>query len=125
MRRLKRPRSLSTRPLTFITCNPSESFSKREPRPDRRGASFETPASRAPQDEACFSMPSNAFPHAEECPKGASRSTHLSPAALHLNPLLSGCLGSPGFGPAVGGHQLGPAAVKPAVVAFAVAVVAG
>jgi ATP-dependent Lhr-like helicase len=38
------------------------------------GASFETPASRAPQDEDRFIIPSP--PHAEERPQGASRSTH-------------------------------------------------
>ena len=44
--------------------------------PEQCYASFETAASRAPQDEA-FLMPSER-PHAEERPKGASRSTHAA-----------------------------------------------
>jgi hypothetical protein len=47
---------------------------------DIGGASFETPASRAPQDEEVFSMPSTNIPHAEERPQGASRSTHTGNA---------------------------------------------
>jgi adenine-specific DNA-methyltransferase len=45
-----------------------------------RGASFETPASRAPQDEE-FLNAFNGPPHAEERPQGASRSTHGAGAA--------------------------------------------
>src|SRR5438094_10590168 len=50
------------------------------------GASFETPAARAPQDEEVLSipsiiMPSIIRPRAEERPKGASRSTHNAAAA--------------------------------------------
>ncbi len=45
-----------------------------------RGASFETPAARAPQDEE-FLNAINAPPHAEERPQGASRSTHADAAA--------------------------------------------
>ena len=45
-----------------------------------RGASFETPAARAPQDEE-FPDLSTDLPHAEERPKGASRSTHEGAAA--------------------------------------------
>jgi adenine-specific DNA-methyltransferase len=40
-----------------------------------RGASFETPAPRAPQDEEFLHSNTNP-PHAEERPAGASRSTH-------------------------------------------------
>ncbi len=42
---------------------------------DQRGASFETAASRPPQDEG-FLNAINGSPHAEERPQGASRSTH-------------------------------------------------
>jgi adenine-specific DNA-methyltransferase len=45
-----------------------------------RGASFETPAARAPQDEE-FLNAFNGPPHAEERPQGASRSTHGAAAA--------------------------------------------
>src|SRR5205823_855516 len=46
----------------------------------RRGASFETPAPRAPQDEELLNASTN-LPHAEERPEGASRSTHGAAAA--------------------------------------------
>src|SRR3984893_11378227 len=46
----------------------------------RRGACFETPASRAPQDEE-FPDAMTGLPHAEERPQGASRSTHGVAAA--------------------------------------------
>ena len=45
-----------------------------------RGASFETPAARAPQDEEFLNASTN-LPHAEERPHGASRSTHGAAAA--------------------------------------------
>ena len=45
-----------------------------------RGASFETAASRLPQDEE-FLNAINGVPHAEERPEGASRSTHEGAAA--------------------------------------------
>src|SRR5260370_4980111 len=53
---------------------------------DQRRASFETAASRPPQDEEEFLMPSANVPHAEERPPlsagGASRSTLYMDAAL-------------------------------------------
>ena len=45
-----------------------------------RGASFETPAARAPQDKEGLSVRTK-LPHAEERPQGASRSTHGGAAA--------------------------------------------
>src|SRR5207253_362677 len=44
-----------------------------------RGASFETPTARAPQDEELLNASTN-LPHAEERPLGASRSTHKAGA---------------------------------------------
>ncbi|MGH7060147.1 MAG: error-prone DNA polymerase, partial [Stellaceae bacterium] len=47
---------------------------------DQRSASFETAASRPPQDEEFLNI-INGLPHAEERPRGASRSTHSTGAA--------------------------------------------
>ena len=49
-------------------------------RPDQHSASFETAALRPPQDEE-FPSAIHKLPHAEECPQGASRSTHSTCAA--------------------------------------------
>src|ERR1700730_16429738 len=54
----------------------------------------------------------------------------IRPRSLSTRPPISLAMSSSSLGcrslcPAVGGHQLGPAAVEPAVVAFAVAVIAG
>jgi hypothetical protein len=49
---------------------------------DQRRASFETAASRLPQDEDQLFKAIKYLPHAEERPRGASRSTHGLAAAL-------------------------------------------
>jgi hypothetical protein len=52
---------------------------------DQRRASFETAASRPPQDEHISQCHQHGIPHAEERPKRASRSTHDLDAALRFS----------------------------------------